>query len=69
MSYAGWPEDSIFVEYDTVIGYWDPDILKVKTAFEAKEFDYPMTLSLSRRMAYSAKLLWIPQNSHSITIL
>jgi hypothetical protein len=51
MSYAGWPEDSIFVEYDNVIGYWDPDILKVQTAFEAKGFDYPITMSLSRRMA------------------
>ena len=69
MSYAGWLDDSIFVEYHNVTGYWDPDILKVQTACEAKGFDYLMTLSLSRRMAPLATPLWNPQNSHSITIL
>jgi hypothetical protein len=69
MSYAGWPEDSIFVEYDNVIGYWDPDILMVQTAYKAKGFDYPITMSLSRRMASLDTRLWNPQNLHSITIL
>jgi hypothetical protein len=67
MSYAGWQEDSVFVEYN--IGYWDPDILKVKTASEAKGFDYLMTLSLSRRMVSLATPIRKPQNLHSTTIL